>query len=193
MALAVYVMFALRFLLGLVESPAFPANGRIVAAWFPTAERGTATAVFNSAQYFATVLFAPIMGWITHALGWQYVFYFMGVIGFVLAAVWFKVVHSPKEHPRVSRSELDHIERGGALVNMDELGLAGAIFNCVGNIAGIVTPIVFGYIVAATGSYGVGLWFVGRTASPPLSCSCSSWARSSASENEAGVMADTAI
>ena len=119
-ALAVYVMFALRFLLGLVESPAFPANGRIVAAWFPTAERGTATAVFNSAQYFATVLFAPIMGWITHALGWQYVFYFMGVIGFILAAVWFKVVYSPKDHPRISPSELDYIERGGALVNMDE-------------------------------------------------------------------------
>src|SRR6185312_2837465 len=43
----------------------------------------------------------------------------------------------------------------------EAVGLAGAIFNCVGNIAGIVTPIVFGYIVAATGSYGVGLYFVG--------------------------------
>ena len=38
----------------------------IVAAWFPANERGTASAIFNSAQYFATVLFAPIMGWITH-------------------------------------------------------------------------------------------------------------------------------
>jgi ACS family glucarate transporter-like MFS transporter len=35
------------------------------------------------------------------------------------------------------------------------------IFNCVGNIAGIVTPIVFGYIVAATGNYGSVLYFVG--------------------------------
>jgi len=118
-ALAAYIMFALRFLLGLVESPAFPANGRIVAAWFPTSERGTATAVFNSAQYFATVLFAPIMGWITHALGWQYVFYFMGTIGFVLVAVWFKVIYSPNDHPRVSQAELDYIESGGALVNME--------------------------------------------------------------------------
>ena len=42
----------------------------------------------------------------------------------------------------------------------EAVGLAGAVFNCVGNIAGIVTPIVFGYIVATTGSYGIGLYFV---------------------------------
>jgi len=46
----------------LAEAPSFPANGRIVAAWFPANERGTASAIFNSAQYFATALFAPIMG-----------------------------------------------------------------------------------------------------------------------------------
>ena len=118
--LAVYVLFILRFFLGLVESPAFPANGRIVAAWFPTAERGMATAVFNSAQYFATVLFAPIMGWIVERFGWRYVFYFMGVIGFLLTFIWFKVIHSPRSHPRISRAELDCIERGGALVDIDD-------------------------------------------------------------------------
>ena len=61
-ATAVYVLFALRFLVGLAEAPSFPANGRIVAAWFPANERGSASAIFNSAQYFATVIFAPIMG-----------------------------------------------------------------------------------------------------------------------------------
>ncbi len=42
----------------------------------------------------------------------------------------------------------------------EAVGLAGAIFNCIGNIGGIVTPIVFGYIVQATGGYTVGLYFV---------------------------------
>jgi ACS family glucarate transporter-like MFS transporter len=42
----------------------------------------------------------------------------------------------------------------------EAVGLAGAIFNCVGNIGGIVTPIAFGYIVQATGGYTVGLYFV---------------------------------
>jgi ACS family probable galactarate transporter len=33
-------MFIMRFMLGFSEAPSFPANARIVAAWFPTKERG---------------------------------------------------------------------------------------------------------------------------------------------------------
>jgi len=119
-ASAVVVLFSLRLLVGLSEAPSFPANGRIVAAWFPANERGTASAVFNSAQYFATVLFAPIMGWITHTYGWPYVFYFMGAVGIVVSLVWLKVIYSPKDHPRINQAEFDYIERGGALVDMDQ-------------------------------------------------------------------------
>jgi ACS family glucarate transporter-like MFS transporter len=39
-------------------------------------------------------------------------------------------------------------------------GLSGSIFNTFGNAAGIVTPIVIGYIVAATGSFDVALIFM---------------------------------
>jgi hypothetical protein len=53
-----------------------PGNARIVAAWFPTAERGTASAIFNSAQYFSTALFAPFTRWLTYRFGWEY-----GVLG----------------------------------------------------------------------------------------------------------------
>lgn len=67
-AMAVATLFLLRFMLGLVESPAFPGNARVVATWFPTAERGLATSLFNSAQYLAVVLFTPLMAWMVHAL-----------------------------------------------------------------------------------------------------------------------------
>lgn len=116
---AVGVLFALRFLLGVAESPSFPANSRIVAAWFPTAERGLASAIFNSAQYFATVLFAPIMGGLTHRWGWPSVFWFMGALGLVFAWLWPRVIHGPREHPRVNAAELAHITRGGGLVELD--------------------------------------------------------------------------
>lgn len=117
-ATAIVVLFALRFMVGLAESPSFPANGRMVAAWFPVAERGTASAIFNSAQYFATVLFAPIMAWIVSSLGWQDVFYFMGALGVVLSLVWLRTMHnSPLEHPGVSAAERQHIEAGGALLS----------------------------------------------------------------------------
>ena len=125
-AMAVYVLFALRFMVGFAEAPSFPANGRIVAAWFPANERGTASAIFNSAQYFATVLFAPIMGYLTSAHGWQYPFYFMGIVGIIFAFVWLKVIYSPRTHPRLRQPELDYMERGGALVNLDQAGAPAA-------------------------------------------------------------------
>jgi ACS family glucarate transporter-like MFS transporter len=122
---AVPALFMLRFMVGLAEAPSFPANGRIVAAWFPTTERGTASAIFNSAQYFATVLFAPLMAWITHAYGWSETFVVMGAAGLVLSMIWMRVMHSPKDHPRMSPAELAHIRDGGGLVDMDQ-GLAAS-------------------------------------------------------------------
>jgi ACS family glucarate transporter-like MFS transporter len=118
--LAVSALFLMRLMVGLAESPSFPANGRMVAAWFPVKERGTASAIFNSAQYFATVLFAPIMAWIVHAIGWSEVFYFMGALGVVMSVVWMRTMHnSPADHPTITAAEREHIESGGALLSGD--------------------------------------------------------------------------
>ncbi len=116
---AVVVLFILRFLLGIAEAPAFPANSRITVAWFPTKETGTAAAIFNSAQYFATVLFAPLLGFIVHTYGWKYSFMFMGMTGFVFLIFWVKFVHAPKKSRYINQAELDYITKGGALVEMD--------------------------------------------------------------------------
>jgi ACS family glucarate transporter-like MFS transporter len=121
-AAAVITVFALRFLVGVAEAPAFPANSRIVAAWFPANERGTASAIFNSAQYAATVIFAPLMAWIVHTFGWHEVFVVMGALGIAMAVVWRLVVRDPKDHPRVNRAEIEYIEQGGGLVDIDRSG-----------------------------------------------------------------------
>jgi ACS family glucarate transporter-like MFS transporter len=116
---AVAVLFTLRLMVGFAEAPSFPANARIVAAWFPDNERGTASAFFNSGQYFATVIFAPLMGWIAHDFGWRYVFFVMGGLGVLVGLVWIKTVYGPKEHPAINEAEFDYISQGGALVDMD--------------------------------------------------------------------------
>jgi len=117
---AVAGLFLIRFLVGATEAPSFPANGRITSAWFPASERGFASAIFNSAQYFATAMFAPIMGWITHSYGWQAVFYSMGGLGLIMVVFWNKIIYSPKEHPRINAAELEYIRAGGALVDLSD-------------------------------------------------------------------------
>ncbi|MCJ2008072.1 MFS transporter [Methylobacterium sp. E-041] len=116
---AVAVLFGLRLLVGLAEAPVFPANARITAAWFPTAERGTASAFFNASQYFATVLFTPLMGFVVHHYGWHHVFTLMGALGIAFALLWTQVIYGPKEHPAINQGERDYIEAGGALLDMD--------------------------------------------------------------------------
>jgi ACS family glucarate transporter-like MFS transporter len=119
---AAYILstiFVLRLCSGAAQGPIFPGNGRIVAAWFPTAERGTASAIFNASQYFSLVAFAPIFGWLTSTHGWRWCFWFMGVFGLILAFAWWKLVFNVDEHPFIAPSEVNLIRDGGGLVNLD--------------------------------------------------------------------------
>jgi D-galactonate transporter len=111
-------MLILRFLLGAFESPVGPAAGRIIAAWFPSAERGIAGAIFNSAQYVALVIFTPLMGFLDDRFGWEHIFSVMGLLGLALAMVWVVTYYPPARHPRVAPAELDYLRAGGALVDL---------------------------------------------------------------------------
>jgi ACS family glucarate transporter-like MFS transporter len=50
------------------------------------------------------------------------------------------------------------------------VGLNGALFNLIGNLAGITTPIIIGYLVKTTGSFDDVLIFVGMTALLAVVC-----------------------
>lgn len=125
MGLVSYITFVvpalliLRFLLGVCESPVGPSAGRIIAAWFPSQERGVAGAIFNSAQYASLAIFTPLMAWLCHAFGWDHVFIVMGVIGIVIAFCWSKFFHVPTKHPGINNEEMEYLKEGGALVELD--------------------------------------------------------------------------
>ena len=118
---AVAVIFTLRFVLGFVEAPSFPANARITVMWFPKSERGRASSLFASAQYFAVGIFSPLAGWLVSQFGWPWPFFVLGTIGFIAAIAWIYFMHEPREHPKVSQAELDYIIAGGALVDVDSI------------------------------------------------------------------------
>ncbi len=125
MGLVSYVTFVvpalliLRFLLGVCESPVGPSAGRIIAAWFPSQERGVAGAIFNSAQYASLAIFTPLMAWLCHAFGWDHVFIVMGGFGIIIGFCWLKFFHVPMKHPGINREEMNYLQKGGALVELD--------------------------------------------------------------------------
>jgi ACS family glucarate transporter-like MFS transporter len=116
---AVVILFALRFALGIIEAPAYPANARATIMWFPKSERGFATSLFVNAQYFAVAIFSPLAGWLVSQFGWPWPFFVLGVVGFLSAVVWYAFMREPRHHPRVSQGELDYIMENGALVDID--------------------------------------------------------------------------
>jgi len=111
---AFIAVFALRFLVGVAEAPCFPANSKIVSMWFPTAERGTATSIFNASQYFAAVVFTPLLAWISTRWGWPWIFYVMGLAGIAMGAVFIWRVKAPLDHGALSQVELEAMRQGGA-------------------------------------------------------------------------------
>ncbi len=116
---AVVVLLLVRLGFGLATAPGVPANARITASWFPASERGVATAIFNSSQYFALIAFAPLIGWVAHSLSWHWAFYGMGALGLAVAAIFPFVVRSPLRHPLIRPEELEYVQSRGALVNIE--------------------------------------------------------------------------
>ncbi len=118
---AFLVLFTLRFLMGVAEAPAFPANNRLTVMWFPKHERGLATAIFQSAQYFALAAFTPVMTWTLSTWGWHYIFFVTGAAGIGLGLLWFAVVQEPKKHRRTNAAEIAYIEEGGGMPTIGDV------------------------------------------------------------------------
>ncbi len=55
----------------------------------------------------------------THAFGWPWVFVLMGAVGLVFGLAWNRLVYEPADHPRANAAEVEHIRRGGGLVDLD--------------------------------------------------------------------------
>ena len=113
------ILVVLRVLLGIFETPVGPGSGRIIAAWFPSSERGVAGAIFNSGQYLSLVVFTPFMAWVAYAHGWPWIYISMGVIGLVAAIGWQMLFYVPRKHPKVNEAEIEYIRAGGGLVDLD--------------------------------------------------------------------------
>jgi ACS family hexuronate transporter-like MFS transporter len=101
---------AARFALGLGESANFPASIKTVAEWFPARERAFATGIFNAGTNVGAIITPLVVPWIALTWGWRAAFIITGSIGFLWLVVWLLVYRPPRQHPRVSRSELEHNE-----------------------------------------------------------------------------------
>jgi sugar phosphate permease len=103
-------LVGLRLLLGVGQAPAYPANAKLVAQWFPRRERAFASAIFDSGSRVGNTLSLPVVGGIIGVFGWRAAFVLTGVLGLVGSLLWLGLYRAPRQHRRVSPVELGLIE-----------------------------------------------------------------------------------
>ncbi len=103
-----------RFGLGIGESGNFPAGIRAVTDWFPQRERAFAIGLFNAGANIGAIITPLLVPALVLAFDWRVAFYITGILGILWLIAWWLVYRHPREHGRVSPSELAWIEQDPA-------------------------------------------------------------------------------
>jgi sugar phosphate permease len=106
--------FGARLLLGVSESPTFPANAKALGYWFTREERSLATAITDAAAKFSSAIGVPLIGLLLLYFGWRWSFAATGFISFLYFVLFYLVYRNPSQDRGLSADELQFILGGGA-------------------------------------------------------------------------------
>jgi ACS family hexuronate transporter-like MFS transporter len=112
-----------RGLLGAAEPTAFPAQLRVVTDWFPGTMRATANSVCVGGSSIGAILAPPLVAWLAIRFDLRAPFIVPGVLGLVLAALWWVWYRdpTPEEAGRLPVGALSQPERAAARFKWHEL------------------------------------------------------------------------
>ena len=86
-----------RFLIGVGEAAAYPCANGLVRISFPPSQRGRATGVILGGIGVGLTITPPIVAVLMLRFGWESSFYIAGVLGVLLACVFYFAVQVPRE------------------------------------------------------------------------------------------------
>lgn len=107
-------LFAARALLGVAEAPGFPVSSKATGYWFPRKERAMATAIFDAAAKFSSVIGVPLIALAVVHMGWRWGFGITAVLSFAYFLAFFFLYRDPSKDPKLSKEEYAYIVEGGA-------------------------------------------------------------------------------
>lgn len=121
-ATGLIMLLIIRFLFGAGEAGAFPNTARVLARWFPQADRGAAQGLVVTAALVGGAA-APVLAQILiKTVGWRWAFASLGVPGLLWAGVfWWWFRDNPAEHSGVNPQELRYLTSNGEVPSRFEL------------------------------------------------------------------------
>jgi MFS family permease len=148
-----------RFFLGVAEAGIWPAILVLISHWFPAAERARAYGFWMMNIAIASIITAPLSGWILTFSDWRWLFIIEGIFPFVIAAPlwWIFVADHPRDAKWCSVEEREYIEAGlaadrAADEQVEHRGLRDVVTNSV------VLRLTLVYFLIQIGFYGLNTW-----------------------------------
>lgn len=116
---SITVLIALRVLVGVLESPSFPINNRVVTTWFPERERATAIGCYTAGEFVGLAFLTPALMYLQFHSSWRMIFFALGGLGMLWALVWYLIYRGPMSFRGANSAEIDLIREGGGLVDLE--------------------------------------------------------------------------
>ena len=150
-------LLVLRFLLGVAEGGIWPAILVLISHWFPARERARAYAYWIMNIAIASIITAPLSGWILTFSDWRALFIIEGSFPFLIAAPlwWWLAADWPSEASWVSEGERNYIESSLAEERRNAPEVSGYRQALT---SGVVWQLVAVYFLIQVGFYGINLW-----------------------------------
>jgi MFS family permease len=150
-------LLIVRFVLGVAEGGIWPAILVLISHWFPARERARAYGFWMMNIAIASIITAPLSGWILTWGSWRTLFFVEGIFPFLVAAPlwWLLVADRPSQASWVSPGEREYIETSLARENAGAPRSAG-LHEVFRN--SVVWRLVLVYFFIQVGFYGLNLW-----------------------------------
>lgn len=106
-------LMLVRFLVGVVHSPVYPATNPAVVNWFPIGGWALPNGLSSTGLNFGVAASAPLLAWSIVEFGWRASFLFLSPLGLFLAALWWWYARDhPEQHKAVNEKEIELIQAG---------------------------------------------------------------------------------
>jgi MFS family permease len=149
-------LYIARFLLGVCEGGVWPSILVLLATWFPQNERARANGLWITCMPIATVLMAPLTGWLLTFLNWRMVFVLQGLPPLIWVFVWwFFISDRPSQARWVSPEERHYVEQRLAVENAAKPASAGFLAAITDRT---VLTLTVAYFFWMAGFYGFTMW-----------------------------------
>ncbi|MGI9237800.1 MAG: MFS transporter [Woeseiaceae bacterium] len=105
--LVIVSLMLVRFLVGAVHAPIFPAQNVAISQWFPVGGWALPLGLSSTGLTLGFAASAPILAWLIIQFGWRVAFVILAPLGFVVAGLWWWYSRDdPAEHASVNEAEL---------------------------------------------------------------------------------------